>query len=54
MEAWIVEFAEADAGWRLGQSWTLLGADHRCGAERHWIADAAGQELLLLIRLPAQ
>jgi hypothetical protein len=54
MEAWIVEFAEADAGWRLGQSWTLLGADHRCGAERHWIADAAGRELLLLIRLPAQ
>jgi hypothetical protein len=53
-ETWIVEFAAEDAGWRLARSWASLGANHCCGAERRRIADAAGQELLLLIRLPAQ
>ena len=54
METWIVEFAEDEAGWQVRKAWSALGANHPSGAERQKILDAAGRELLVLIRLPAQ
>jgi hypothetical protein len=54
METWIVEFAEDEAGWHVRRAWAALGGGLPPGATKRTILDAAGRNLLVLVRLPAQ
>jgi hypothetical protein len=54
MEAWIVEFAEEEAGWQAERALAAIDRRSRYKPQKSYIYDAAGRRLLLLIRLPAK
>jgi hypothetical protein len=54
IEHWIVEFTDQEAGWNAYRSFAALGASRDQIAEKTIVHDAAGRDLLLLIRLRAK